>query len=418
MAASAEYIVNSTFVALAIGTVNRMPARIAARHSTTPVPRFATDFAVITLLGILLAVAYEAGGWAAIAFAGVPMWLGYRLLRQLRETADRAEALAERVRDLEVLERLNQELHSARYDEHACRITAGVLGEALGGVIECDPNGEISDGLNPVPVPDSGAVLGVDPDASDEVVTVTQLAAGTLATVLRRLAAEYEIERLLFRQQGLADRILVENIGREASIADTLEDDMLQHLAAGLMQLGNARACLRLGHQERADQLAGISEDLLDNAISRGREAVAALRDATHLGDDQNNVIALDVGALLTRLVDDTSIATALRCTLTLPDPPPKLPPLLTIAAVQIANGCLTAAAQTGAVQAHLQLGVNGHLILEVRADPGGFQQPPRAIVNRVQLAGGTVTVHLDADNGDLLQALIPLVGPVQKAYA
>ncbi|HUH06666.1 MAG TPA: hypothetical protein VML96_02560 [Egibacteraceae bacterium] len=160
VAALTDRVVNVLLAGLGLAALSRLTPRDAAVRSAEPLPSFTIDFGVVMLLGALFAVVYEAVGFLAPMVLALPMWLAYRLLRQLRQTADRAEALAARVRDLEVLERLNQELHSARYEEHACRITADVLGEALGGVIECDPNGEISDGLNAVPVPDSGGRAG------------------------------------------------------------------------------------------------------------------------------------------------------------------------------------------------------------------------------------------------------------------
>jgi signal transduction histidine kinase len=400
------YSANVLFVSLAAVALGRASIRVAVRAAVKPVPRYLETITAVMLLSALVVVLYLEVRFFTPLLLALPVWLGYRLVKELRISRSR-------VRELEVLNELGRRLAEARLAEYACQVTEAVLSEALSGEVSCSAGGAVPEGHLAVPVPECNPVVLTAPRDLDGYHELLKAAATTLGEVLRRLEAEHETERILLKQSGLADRLLSESMARRMTVAHDLEDDALQHLVAGLIQLENVRAAARLERYDLVENHAVKSRDTLDNAFRKGKAAIDALRDAANLSDDE--VYDLDIGEMLTRVAEGLHYDTLMRCNVDLGDPPAKLPPLMTIATVQVAKSCLEAAAYAGANQADLQIGVNGNLDLRVRSQPGGFGQPPRAMLNRVHLAGGRVTIEHE-EGGDVLCAVIPLVGRRREA--
>jgi signal transduction histidine kinase len=391
-------IANTAFVTTALWTRRRLALGSAAKHSTMPFPRFALDFALVTLLSLFVVVAYDPLGAWAVALLAMPIYLGFSALRSAREAEDRANELVDRVRELETLNAAATEFLTARSAGHAATVAIGALGRALEtdtAVVSLD--GEIPGrALQVIPVPGAEpAAIGVPYDTGERSMAVVEAIAGLFGMTLVRQKLEQDLAEVQRARAALSERILEEGTRERSRVALEIHDDVLPSLAAVQIQADNVRSALQVQALDRASTIAGSAYDAANAAIRRLREVL----------DDLHRQILVP-GALRPHLLDalqELKLHHGIEVALNAPDELPDLPHALEILIQETVRGCLANVArhaQAGRVD--VDLCVTGEALrLEVRDDGRGFDSAAvgdghhglALMAQRVELARGRFEV-------------------------
>ena len=410
-------LVNTVLISMALWSRRRLEITKAARESTSPFPRFAVDYGLMALLALFIVIAYEQVGVWAVALLAVPLWLGYSALKSARESEDRAEELAVRVRELETLHDAATELLTSRRPEHAVRVAHDALANAL----DTDDIDVALDGRLPeragaafehVVVPGAEpAAVAVPQQASERNRAVVESLAGLLGMTLTRQALEQELAQVERARAELSGQILEEGTRERSRIALELHDNVLPSLAAAQIQADNARSAIVSGRIERADDLAAAARDAAQDAIALLREVL-----------DQFRRQILVPGGLregLVALLDEVKVQHGVVGELHAPEALPPIPFAIEILLLETVRGCLTNVVRHSSAD-HVNVSLSdtdAHIRLEVRDDGCGFD--PAAVAEahhglalmrqRVELARGRFNVVSASGAGTTVQVEVPL---------
>jgi signal transduction histidine kinase len=404
---------NASLVALVLWARRRLDLSQAARGSIAPFPRFAVDYGLVLLLALFIVVAYgEVGVWS-VALLALPLWLGYSALKSARESEDRAEELAVRVRELETLHGAATELLSSRRPDHAVLVARGGLANALDTEnVDVDLDGTIREGLECVDIPGAApACLGIPPESSERGREVVEAIAGLLGMTLVRQSLEQELAAVERARAKLSGQILEEGTRERSRIALELHDDVLPALAAAQIQADNARSAISAGRLQRADELAAAARDAAQQSIARLREVLDTF---------QRQIIV--PGALregLVQALEELKVQHGVVGELCAPDELPPIPFAIEILLLETVRGCLTNVARHACaqrVEVALEL-KDAHIVLDVRDDGRGFD--PSAVAEghhglalmrqRVELARGRFDVASTPREGTCVHVEVPL---------
>lgn len=406
-------ILNTFFVFMAVWTRRRLTLVDALKSSAAPFPRFAVDFALVTLLSLFVVIAYQEASVWSVGLLALPIWLGFSALRSARESEDRAQELATRVRELETLHGAATEFLSSRQASHAATVASGALSNALDtSRVQVSLDGSVDEDLQQFDVPGAEpAVIGVPMDLEDRSVAVVEALAGLLGMSLVRQALEQELAEVQRARAELSAKILEEGTRERSRIALELHDDVLPSLAAAQIQADNARSALAAGAQDRADELAAHARDAVQASIGRLRQVL----------DDFRRQILVP-GRLRQGLVaalEETKVQHGVEGKLRSPDPLPPIPFAVEILLMEIARGCLTNVARhADAESVEIVLDVNrGSAHLEIQDDGKGFDPAATPgghhgldLMNqRVALARGRFAVISAAGEGTRVQVEVPV---------
>lgn len=406
-------VVNTAAVAVSLWLRGRADLTQAARRTTAPFPRFTVDFSLVTLLAILLVVAYQqVGAWAVLLLA-IPMWLGYHALRSAREAEDRAEQLAARVADLETLNRLGADLLSVRDRAQVPDRGAQALRDALSlPDVEVVLDGGGRQDLRPVPILGAEpAVVRVPHGLNDSVMALVEAVAGLVSMALQRLTLERELADMERARAALSSRILEEGTRERSRIALEIHDEVLPYLAAAGIQADNVRSALAAGGRDRVDELAEATGAAVHDGIARLREVLDAL---------QRQIVV--PGGLRSALVDalnELQLRYGIDGELHADDPLPPLPLAVEILVLETVRGCLTNVAlhaQARGVAVRLTVGKH-RVAVQVGDDGCGFDPAAVAaghhglalMAQRVELARGRFTVHSAPGGGTTVEVEVPV---------
>ena len=406
-------VANTALVTLGLWSQRLVGLAGAAWGSTSPFPRFAVDYGLVLLLALFIVVAYDRTGPWVVALLALPLWLGFSAMRSARESEDRAEELAVRVRELETLHEAATELLASRQPGHAVVVARAALATALDtDEVGVALDGTVADGLERVGVPGAEpAALGIPPESSGRAREVVEALAGLLGMTLVRQSLEQELAEVERARAQLSGQILEEGTRERSRIALELHDDVLPALAAAQIQADNARSAIGAGRLDRADQLAGAARDAAQQSIARLREVLDTFRRQI-----------LVPGALregLVQALDELKVQHGIEGELCAADELPAIPFALEILLLEVARGCLTNVARhAGAGRVELALGQNDtHIVLDVRDDGAGFD--PEAIPGghhglalmrqRVELARGRFDVASAPGAGTHVHVEVPL---------
>ncbi len=384
----------------------------ALREAAVPFPRFTVDFAITTLLALVVVVAYAPLSYGAIALLALPLWLGWSAMRSARESEDRAEELAGRVRELETLHDTARDLLAARTAQEAAQVGRKALQRALEhSRVEVALAASPSDDRRRIPIYGAEpAAVFVPDDLDGRSVAVAESVAGMLGLALVRQQLEQELAEVQRARAELAAQILEEGVRERSRLAVELHDDVLPQMSGAQMAADNARSALEAGLLEQADHLAANAADAMHGGIRRLREVLDAI---------QRQIIV--PGGLhdgLRAALDELKLNTGADGYL---DWDPELPPLpyaVEILLLETARGCLVNTANhSGAEEACVAVTADETRVrLSISDDGKGFD--PQAVDEghhglalmrqRTELARGSFTVDSTPGRGTRITVEVP----------
>ncbi len=410
VAAVVYNVVNAAAVAVGLVLIGRLDLKQAARSSAAPFPRFALDFGLVTGLGLLIVVLYKVKPWSVLLLA-LPLWLGYNALRSARESADQAEQLTARVRELETLNALSRQLLTARRREQVEVIGREALRTALdSSVVELSLEGKVSDNLRVMKVTEA-AVIGVPQDTSERPMEVVDAAARLLGMALQRLELESELSDVQRAHATLASKIIEEATRERSRIALAIHDEVLPFLAAAEIQADNVRSAISGTDTARAAKLAAATREAVNGGVNRLREVLDAL---TH-----QIVVPGGLRQALMRALDQLRVEHGVQGRLKASEPLPELPLAVEILVFEVVRGCLgNIAKHAHARNVVVEVDVTDTLIMvQVRDDGRGFDPASvpaghhglALMQQRVKLARGRFTVRSADSVGTRVEVEVPL---------
>jgi len=283
-------VVNTAAVATAVWLNKQATLRRAIMLVALPFPRFASNYVFTGLLALLVVVLYrEVSPWSVVLLA-VPLWLGYAALRSAKAASDRADELAERVRELEVLHDLGTALLSSRDPAHAAEIAVPALRAISGAEDPADVvlalDGELPAHLDRRSVPGTRALVGLARELDHERIAEVDTACNSVGLALQRLTVEEELRASQRAEAELAEGILAEGSSARSRVALHVHDDVLPYLAAAAIQAENVITAVRIGNTEMTTKLAAIVRDAVADGISALREVLDDLQRQTIVPGD------------------------------------------------------------------------------------------------------------------------------------
>jgi len=291
LAIPAYDLLDTVLVSIALWLMRRLKLRDAARQSVVPFPNALLNYAVTALLSLLLVVLYlDVGAWAFVLFA-VPLWLGYAAMRSARDASDRADELAARVQELEVVNRLGTGLLTARDAAGVVALAAGALRQISGegtsedGVVVA-LDGEVPGHFEVWEVPGSTVRVGLPPELDERRRAEVEVVCGTIGLALQRLAVEGELHEAQVAQAALAEQILTEGTTQRSRLALLVHDDVLPYLAAAQIQADNVLTAAELGDRPMTMRLANTVRDAVEGGIRTLRSVLDDLKRQTIVPGD------------------------------------------------------------------------------------------------------------------------------------
>lgn len=415
LAAGAHATINTVLVAAAfILRRGESPGR-ALREAGAPFPRFSIDFAITSLLALVVVVAYDQLAYWAIALLALPLWLGWSALRSSRDAEDRAAELVERVRELETLHDAARDLLTARDAAQAAAVGRDALAHALD---RCDVDVSLA---HPAPAAAGGrrvlAVHGVDSaavlvpaDLDERSVAVAESVAGMLGLALVRQQLERELAAVERARAELAAQILDEAVRERSRLAVELHDDVLPQLSGAQMAADNTRAALEAGSPQHADELAAQAGDAVSAGIRRVREVLDAIQ--------RQIIVPGGLGDGLRAALDELKVNHGVDGELLGADDVHALPFAVEILLLETARGCLANVAHHASAE-HVRVGVEAdlaHVRLSITDDGKGFDPGSVAeghhglalMRQRAELARGSFTVSSTPGRGTRVDVEVP----------
>ncbi|MPZ87076.1 MAG: hypothetical protein GEU81_03180 [Nitriliruptorales bacterium] len=276
-------LTNLAVVALSRRLRERTSLRAAFRLVAAPFPTFASNFLLIGLLAVLTVVLYtEVAPWSLVLLAG-PVWLGYSALRSARDASDRAEELAARVRELEVLNELGSSLLTARDAAVVARLATSALraicaDHAWRARITVALDGRLPRDLEPWEVPGTGALVGLPSGLDQRRRMEAETVCSAIGMALVRLGAERELGESQRAQAALAGQILAEGTAARGRVALRVHDEVLPYLAAAQIQADNVLAAASAGDLALTSRLSTAVRDAVQGAIRTLRRVLDDLQ--------------------------------------------------------------------------------------------------------------------------------------------
>lgn len=418
--------VNSWWVSLGAVLLGRATPSEALRGAAVPFPQFAANSLLIGMLSVLVVVLYEYVGPWSVSLLGLPLWIGHVAQRSAREASDRADELADRLAELQVLNRLGTDLMSTRTPEDVMRVGTvalaaispdlppGVLTATMRDATTWPELSTAAPELADLVVPDELAVR------RDELDTVQS----TLRLALRRTELEQQLREAQRAEAELARQILAEGTIERSRIALDVHDDVLPYLAAAQLQADNV-----LTFAQRED-LRGV-KDLVPKVVALTNDGIGRLR--TVLSDLQRQtVVPGDLVPWLQRVVGDLRFRQGLSGDLDAARyQGDGVPHTIEVLVAETVTGCLAnIAAHAGATSVTISLSqTSGTVVLQVKDDGRGFDPAaPRTgdhhglalMRQRAALAGGRLDVESSPGQGTRVRLGVPVHAhrPPASAFA
>ncbi|MPZ87200.1 MAG: hypothetical protein GEU81_03805 [Nitriliruptorales bacterium] len=279
-------IANDVALAGGLWLHGRLDLRAATQRAAVPFPRFATSFALIALLAVLVVVLYAEVAPLAVALLAVPLWLGYAALQSAREASDRADELQARVQELEIVNDLGNALLATRDPAEVVQLAEKALQAICDGHpdalrVSVALDGGVPEGMDARPIVGAearvGLPIGLDARRRAEADTVC----ATIGLALQRLEAEGHLGRAQQAQAALAARILAEGTIERSRVGLRVHDDVLPHLAAAQIQADNVLTAAEFGDATTLKRLAVAVRDGVEGGIKTLRGVLDDLQRQT-----------------------------------------------------------------------------------------------------------------------------------------
>lgn len=403
-------VANMVLVAAAAVLLGRASPREALRGSAVPFPQFAANALLIGMIAVLVVVLYVQVAPLSIGLLLLPLWLGYAAQRSAREASERAEELAGRVQELEVLHELSTRLLSARERgdvaasgaEAVRAMAADLPADALQATVAAVTASPEHAGDTPA--------LPVEAAAwRDELATVQS----ALRLAHQRLDLEDRLRASQRAEAELARQILAEGTVERSRIALDVHDNVLPYLAAVQMYADNLTEFAERADVAAVQRLAPAVVDLAVDSIKRLRDVLSDLQRQTVVPGELVPWLARAVG--VARFQD--GLGAELDTTGYVSD---AVPHTIEVLAAETATGCLANVvrhARATAVEVCLTTREDA-LVLEVTDDGVGFD--PSAVLNgashgtalmrqRAALAGGSLEFDSAVGRGTTVRLRVPL---------
>jgi signal transduction histidine kinase len=396
----------------------------ALAEAANPFPRFTVNAGVSAMLSLLVVVLVRDVGRWAVALIAIPLWLSYSAQRSARQAQDRAEELADRVRELEVLNQLSGALLSVRTVPQIPGIVSSALEQALATptvVVDLEGAGGVT-AVNHASVSatelvrDRVGIAGAEPAAivvpggiDDGATAVVEASAALVGLTLTRLQLESDLAETERARTALTGRILEEATHERSRIALAVHDDVLPLFAAAQMKIDTLDTVLERD-PSRAGELADGAMRAVTDGIAQLRDTLEALR--------RNTLVPGTLRPGVSMLLADMQSRTGVRTTLDAPDPLPALAFAVELLAFETIRGSLANVerhAHAAAVLVELQVS-DGRLVVLMRDDGRGFdpmtvgqQRHGLALMRqRAELARGRLEVSSTVGAGTTVRLEVP----------
>lgn len=412
VAAVAAFEVTNTVLLAIMLMVRRGRSRhVALREAANPFPRFALNAAVSALLSLLIVVLVrDVGRWSVLLLV-IPFWLSHSAQRSARIAEDRAEELAARVHELEMLNGLSSRLLSVRTPAAVMSIATAALDD---GPRQPPRHDEADEGdhrpEHRVPVPSTGPTELVLTGAGDQPRAVVEAVAALVGLTLTRLRVEAELAETERARTALTGRILEEATHERSRIAMAVHDDVLPLFAAAQMQIDNVEMLLEMDRRDQAMKTVDTATQGISDGIRALRDTLDALRESTLVP----GTLAMGVR----RLLADLQARTGVRARLDAPDPMPDVPFAVELLAYETIRGSL-ANVEKHAGASSVQVGFRideGRLVVLMRDDGRGFDPTTigrhshglALMRQRAELARGALDVTARPGAGTTVRLEVP----------
>jgi signal transduction histidine kinase len=289
VAALLFHVGNVVATSLAIWLLGRGGPLDGVRSFHAPFPKFAVDYLSVTLLALLVVVLHEDAGPWSLSLLALPLWLGYNALQSAKAARERADELAQRVQELEVMHDLGNQLISIG---DVGRV-ATLLKESLQRVGDLSPDevvvaldGELLGHMEALPLGDTRARAGVPADMDPQRRAEVETVCSAVGLALQRMEVEEELRESQRAQAALAEGILTEGTAARSRVALHVHDEVLPYLAAAQIQADNVTAAVETGNTQLTTKLAGKVRDGVSEGIRALREVLDDLRRQTIVPGD------------------------------------------------------------------------------------------------------------------------------------
>lgn len=286
-----HFALSNVVVAIAAWLLGRIAFREIPATTVSPSAAFNLNFLLVALLSVLVVLLHTRVGWWSLAILVVPMMLGFTALQSAREASERADELADRLRDVEVLHELGAALLSActparvaELAEGALRALCGTAGVPARTVVALD--GLVEQGLEPYGVPGAVATVGVPSGLDERRSACVGAVCNAVGLALQRLVAEERLRASQRAQAELAEQILAEGAIARSRVALHVHDEVLPFLAAAQIQADNTLHAARIGREAQAADLAEKVRDAVEDGIRTLRDVLDDLQNQTLLPGD------------------------------------------------------------------------------------------------------------------------------------
>jgi signal transduction histidine kinase len=387
----------------------------AIAESANPFPRFTLNATVSAMMSILIVVLVrDVSRWSVFLIV-IPLWLSHSAQRSARVAQDRAEQLAARVLELEMLNRLSGELLSVHDADDVAPIATKTLERALDATsVVVDLTGDAASGGVRIDIPGSdpaAIVLDVaDADRADASDAVVEAAASLIGLTLTRLRVEAELAETERARTALTARILEEATHERSRIAMEVHDDVLPLFAAAQMQIDNADMLIEMGEAARASEVVEKATLGVSDGIRALRDTLESLR--------QSTLVPGTVTEGVRKVLADMQARTGTRATLKAPDPMPELPFAVELLAYETIRGSLANVEKHAhASSVHVEfLDEGDRLVILMRDDGRGFDPTKVGMRShgvalmrqRAELARGSFDITGAPDKGTTVRLEVP----------
>lgn len=382
----------------------------AIAESANPFPRFTLNATVSAMMSLLIVVLVRDVGRWSIVLVAIPLWLSHSAQQSARVAQDRAEQLAARVRELEMLNQLSGELLSVHDAGAITPIATKILDRALdSGVVAVDLDGTSSDGLR-IEIPGAAPAAIVLRDDADHPGAVLEAAASLIGLTLTRLQVEAELAETERARTALTARILEEATHERSRIAMEVHDDVLPLFAAAQMQIDNADMLIEMDDPVRASEVVEKATAAVSDGIRALRDTLEALRRST--------LVPGTVTEGVRKLLADLQARTGVRATVEAPDPMPELPFAVELLAYETIRGTLANVEKHAhASSVHVELLDEGDRLVVLMRDDGRGFDPTKVgmrshgvalMRQRAELARGSFDITGAPDEGTTVRLEVP----------
>lgn len=384
----------------------------AFSEAANPFPQFTLNATVSAMMSLLIVVLVRDVSQWAVLLVVIPLWLSHSAQRSARVAQDRAEELAARVLELEMLNDLSRELLGI----HEAKQVAPVAGEILGRAfdddeITIDLTGDAASGGLRIAVPGVAHTSIVRSNATDDASgAVLEAAASLIGLTLTRLQVETELAETERARTALIGRILEEATHERSRIAMAVHDDVLPLFTAAQMQVDSVEMLLEIGDPLRASEIIEKAASGVSDGIRSLRDTLEALRESTLVPG------AVVAGARV--LLADLQSRTGIRSRISAPDPMPELPFAVELLAYETIRGCLANVEKhSHATTVHVEFQIEGgSLVLLMQDDGRGFDPTTigkrshglALMRQRAELARGSFAITGAPEAGTTVQLEVP----------